>query len=702
MKKWGKKIKCLVLCICMAMLINVIPTMNLMYVEAATTQKQDAELTRIKAYGIVDVSAFKNTSKQVTVGNYYDNVLCALKNTAGKKAVKEYKTYFKKNFNRKAKIKVCDAMFMSYLAMYVTDHKFMVPDNWQNMVENGGEFDGAVQPIYSSKAKNMKKEKIPGIGYFELETRAAFMTTLMVSPVSGYPIFSNGKIRNSMKISSKKCTNEIMIRSIGRLYEYIGADKIWDAVKKDTAIEKAVSVKKNKILSDTSQVNYTGTTYYVSANGSDTNDGMSREHPWKTLDKANGVQLEEGDAVLFRRGDTFRGTIYAQTGVTYATYGKGNKPVFKTAEKDATGEQNWELYSKGSDGSKIWKYKSKTLAIGNIFFNDYTSYALKYSPYYKNNTYYCYEDDSKKFNVKKHLKNMEFFTTADKYCDDLSKKGELYLRCDKGNPGKLYSNIEFATSECSIVNANKCTYQNLCFYSAQGLTRYGTGHDYLTFTNCEVAYMGGSVCSYDNFGYPLNGGDGITMGGNHNTAKNNYVHDCMDHGCTLELTIDDQWKSGFTENCFDGNLIEKCDGGFLFANWDCSDPKNGPAFNNVTISNNYVVRCGYGFGAYINRDRQEVDRVSAVDNGGNYTYVKYNNVNVINNVFYISKYTLINAHSKGKEQIHYQGNTYANFGLFCRSETTDNWMDLLGIENMRKVKKYLNDKDGVYKILKLK
>ena len=190
------------------------------------------------------------------------------------------------------------------------------------------------------------------------------------------------------------------------------------------------------------------------------------------------------------------------------------------------------------------------------------------------------------------------------------------------------------------------------------------------------------------------------MGGNYNSAKNNYVHDCMDHGCPLELTVDEQGKSGFTDNVFDGNVIERCDGGFLFANWSCNDPKNGPVFHNVNISNNYVAWCGYGFGAYINRERQEVDRISAIDNGGNYRYAKYDNVNVTNNVFYISKYTLVNAYSKGKEQIHYQGNTYANSGLFCRSETSDNWMILMSIENMNQVKKYLNDKDGIYKILK--
>lgn len=701
MKKTGRTLRRLAICMCLIMAVNIVPVACITNVEAATTKKQDTELKRIKTYKLVDDAAFKNLNQQVTTGKYYDSVLRVLKKTAGKKAVTEYKTYFKKNFNRKSKIKVCDAMFMSYLAMYVTGHKFALTDDWESMVKISSRgFDGDVQQIYSTKAYNLKKENITGMGYFELETRACFMNTLMISPISGYPIFDVGSEKKNMKFSGKKCTNEITIRSIGRLYEYIGAEKIWKSVKKDSSIEAEIAAKKSDILSDTSTVNCRGTTYYVAENGSDENDGKSQEHPWKSLRRVNSATLQAGDAVMFKRGDEFRGTIYAKTGVTYTAYGSGNKPVFKTAEKDTAGEENWILYAKGKDGSKVWKYKEKTVAVGNVFFDNYTSYALKYSPYYKNKTYYCYEDDKKKFNVKKHLKNLEFFTTADKNCDDVSQKGELYLRCDQGNPGKIYRNIEFATVETSIVNANDCTYRNLCFYSSQGLTRFGTGHDHLRFEYCEVGYMGGCVCGYDNEGFPQNGGDGITMGGNYNLAKNNYVHDCMDHGCTLELTVDEQGKSGFTDNVFDGNVIERCDGGFLFANWSCNDPKNGPVFHNVNISNNYVAWCGYGFGAYINRERQEVDRISAIDNGGNYRYAKYDNVNVTNNVFYISKYTLVNAYSKGKEQIHYQGNTYANSGLFCRSETSDNWMILMSIENMNQVKKYLNDKDGIYKILK--
>lgn len=75
------------------------------------------------------------------------------------------------------------------------------------------------------------------------------------------------------------------------------------------------------------------TTYYVAGTGSDTNDGRSIASPVQSLSRVNGLALQPGDAVLFRRGDTFRGTLLVrQSGtadkpVLFDAYGSGNKPV---------------------------------------------------------------------------------------------------------------------------------------------------------------------------------------------------------------------------------------------------------------------------------------------------------------------------------------------------------------------------------------
>ena len=76
-----------------------------------------------------------------------------------------------------------------------------------------------------------------------------------------------------------------------------------------------------------------GTTYFVSAAGSDSNSGTSSAAPWKTLSKLNQAVLKPGDTVSFRRGDTFTGGIVtAQSGtstapITLNSYGSGNAPI---------------------------------------------------------------------------------------------------------------------------------------------------------------------------------------------------------------------------------------------------------------------------------------------------------------------------------------------------------------------------------------
>ncbi|WP_288423674.1 right-handed parallel beta-helix repeat-containing protein [uncultured Spirosoma sp.] len=75
------------------------------------------------------------------------------------------------------------------------------------------------------------------------------------------------------------------------------------------------------------------TTYYVAVNGKDANDGKSVVTPFQSLSKVSSLQLVPGDAVLFRRGDTFRGTLtIRQAGTVNApiridAYGTGQRPT---------------------------------------------------------------------------------------------------------------------------------------------------------------------------------------------------------------------------------------------------------------------------------------------------------------------------------------------------------------------------------------
>lgn len=69
------------------------------------------------------------------------------------------------------------------------------------------------------------------------------------------------------------------------------------------------------------------TTYYISNAGNDANNGTSQSTPFQTIDKVNTVTLVAGDQVLFRRGDTFYGTINMDKGFYYNAYGTGANPI---------------------------------------------------------------------------------------------------------------------------------------------------------------------------------------------------------------------------------------------------------------------------------------------------------------------------------------------------------------------------------------
>lgn len=56
-------------------------------------------------------------------------------------------------------------------------------------------------------------------------------------------------------------------------------------------------------------VSGSGTTYYVSPTGSDTNVGTSITKPWKTLAKVTGQSFAAGDSILLQGGAVFSGTL---------------------------------------------------------------------------------------------------------------------------------------------------------------------------------------------------------------------------------------------------------------------------------------------------------------------------------------------------------------------------------------------------------
>ena len=140
-----------------------------------------------------------------------------------------------------------------------------------------------------------------------------------------------------------------------------------------------------------------GTVYYVSNSGDDDNDGKTPQTAWKTLERVSKAYLYEGDAVLFKRGDLFRGNIKAKSGVTYSAYGEGDKPKLYGGCKSLADPKLWELYN---EEYNIWKCKEKMLDSGTIVFNDGEAHSRKLIPSYRDLQFVCREDESREFVIE--------------------------------------------------------------------------------------------------------------------------------------------------------------------------------------------------------------------------------------------------------------------------------------------------------------
>jgi hypothetical protein len=135
--------------------------------------------------------------------------------------------------------------------------------------------------------------------------------------------------------------------------------------------------------------------YYVSATGNDANTGTSTSAPWRTLAKVNSFTPKPGDQILFKRGDSWIGTITVKASgtsaspITYGAWGEGANPVISgfTTVTGWTNEGNG-IYSKlltVQSNPEIVTVNGVQYAMGRTPNSDRNN--LKYSDYYHIDSY---------------------------------------------------------------------------------------------------------------------------------------------------------------------------------------------------------------------------------------------------------------------------------------------------------------------------
>lgn len=427
--------------------------------------------------------------------------------------------------------------------------------------------------------------------------------------------------------------------------------------------------RKEKILMTKSNVVIKGTTYYVSNCGDDNNDGKTPETPWKTLQKVSEAYLKEGDGVLFKRGDLFRGTVKAKSGVTYSAYGEGEKPKFYGCHKPLSSPKLWEIYD---EKHNIWKCTEKMLDPGTIVFNDCEFHARKLIPSYNDKMQFvCRDDESRLFQVENEMtEDLDVYWHYDEVLTKSPTKGkdfpipligddsfgDIYVRCDKGNPGEVFESIEaLARTHMFLVGEHKnVTIDNVCikYVGMHGVSAFGYSVG-LHVTNCEIGWIGGCIQHYAGTdpNYPQGQRGTVTRFGNgveiyggcdDYVVSNNYIYQIYDAGATHQITTDK--KVTMTNISYTDNLMERCVYGIEYF-LDQINGENESYMDNVVIKNNFIRLGGYGWG-----QQRHNKETPALIKGWSYpnTAKKYS---ICNNIFDRCKYRLLHLVALKKESL---------------------------------------------------
>ena len=385
-------------------------------------------------------------------------------------------------------------------------------------------------------------------------------------------------------------------------------------------MEELAELRKSEIRQSADDLCVKGTTYYVSTHGSDESDGLTPQTAWLSLDRVSAAPLERGDGVRFERGGLFRGMIKTRPGVSYGAYGTGEKPRLYGWNRNLADPALWTCMD---SAHHIWKLNEKILDCGTLVFNEGLAHCRKLIPSYLNGCFVCREDESRPFVMADEMtRNLDLFwyfddllTTAPSKGMDfpipdmtLESYGDLYLRCDEGNPGECFASIEALTRRpmFSVGSDDHVHIDNLClkYIGLHGIA--AGGHVVgLHVTNCEIGWIGGTIQHYlgTDPNYPQGGRGTVTRYGNgieiyggceDYLVSNCYVYQAYDAGITHQITTNgDHYE--LKNIRYLNNLVEHCVYGIeYFLDMNLGDTSS--FMQDILMQGNILRLSGYGWG----------------------------------------------------------------------------------------------------------
>ena len=476
-----RKTKVILLLTIMYIVVNMLPELK-----GSSATKTDTEFERAVSYGFVSEALVKaKRSRAITWKEYCGVVYKTLANI-DKEAANKWEKDAKRALKSNKKMKIYQGAFVIYRASeFVGENHVQTYRNYvgfanpfeveigndreyNDFTEDTGEHDEWTYAETEFMNQPTIYRAAAWLYGFNRASYITYETLLPMDKLLGEPFSVEDAIRCAVRFyeSREEFAEQYWLNRINKLEEQISMDSSEigiDNIRKKILGSETQIVKSEKYIPGKT---YTGTAYYVSNSGDDRNSGTSPEQAWQTLKRVEQEPLQPGDAVFFERGGIFRGALnkWSPENITYSAYGVGEKPVLTTSSENSAREECWKLYYE-KDGVRIWKYYKDMFDCGTIIFDDNIA-ANKVLAKWSMEKKTWLDKKGKSFDVRKCLKeDLDFFSDdRDKYKSsdfsnggkEVASSGPLYLRCDSGNPGKLYKDIELCALLENPIDENEC------------------------------------------------------------------------------------------------------------------------------------------------------------------------------------------------------------------------------------------------------
>ncbi len=464
-------------------------------------------------------------------------------------------------------------------------------------------------------------------------------------------------------VTQKDARNPVVM---GLFYRNVTGAKIESDDPSVLEVTKKADEMLKKIEDYPDNIEVKGTTYYLSNEGDDTADGLTPQTAKKTYN-AFRMDLKPGDAVLFRRGDIFRGQIKLMPGVTYAAYGEGVKP---------------RLY--GSYDGKAYKWV-ETEEEGVY---EYTGITGDYSNIIFNNGEFIGRPVQSMNRIKGRPLNVYLGKRLTVYCPD-------------GNPGEIFHNIEIVDGYCLLVGGGQTLkdvkLQNLCLMYT-GVHFLGTlGPVYgMEIEGCIMGYCGGRELHLGNKVSLGNAVEFWSVAVDIN-IHDNYFFQSYDAALTHQgpsSTVNPDSEQGrannFTNIHYENNLLEYNTYDFeAFTCRSIENQKKSPegtfTYNDVYIKNNITRYTGWGWGSLDRPDKNvyatfKYDAAGEQDENGKYTNTHVKPLYIENNIFDRSRNRVlgITTPEYNKKNMILKGNQFLQYNrarIFGRETLEGNYLE---------------------------